>query len=193
MSVFERKCEELARQDGAWAFAKELTSHFQKFSLQLRHRAAVHYTMKPACSGVAVIDGDLNLSHEDVRTRVSATCSLEVSENWANFGPSLRCTAPWIRGQDVRDPDWHVNSDGSLCYVLGDQWRDAINYARQNIALSEVDSYAAFYAVNSAKWLLFRHLESYRMGITRWSDHWPAWPHHEAGRRAYRQWRENRK
>lgn len=193
MSTFENKCAELGRQNGISILAKEMGDHFGGCELRMRHLASVNHLHRPACHGIAVIEGSLGLSHDEVNTRVSAECSFEVSEHWPIHGPILRCAAPWIRGRDVRDPDWHVNSDGSLCYVLDDQWRDAIRYAKEEVPFDELWSYAAFYAINNARWLLFRHLESYRLGIKRWSDHWPAWPHHEQGRRAYRLWRENSK
>jgi len=60
--------------------------------------------------------------------------------------------------------NWHVNDDDSLCYALDPEWEDCLTDIRSKNPDLFIRS-AAFYSVNSARWLLYRHLEGYRRNL----------------------------
>lgn len=73
--------------------------------------------------------------------------------------------------------------------MLDDQWLDAIADETKRHGEQAAMEFAAFYATNSARWLLYHHLEGYRRKLMTWPPDWPQWPHFDAGKLAYQQWK----
>ncbi len=166
-------------------------------------KLAVHPDLEVTCSlrrlmssGVVTIHGELNLSHQNIRTKVTAYCRFTLHPDWRNSPPAMRCTEQWIRRPGGRiSANWHVNSDDSLCYVLADEWSDQVHQSESRHSTEAAIGTAAFIAANNGRWLLYRHLVGYREKLHDWPDDWPQWPHAEAGVRAYhhqRQWMSRR-
>jgi hypothetical protein len=137
--------------------------------------------------GGATVTGTLNLTHSDGSTTVAAHCSIRVSPAWRKKAPILRCSDKWIRGRERSEPNpsWHVNSDGTLCYMLDNEWADVLAEVEELHGVSAALATAAGYAINSVRWLLYRHLQGYRRKLVSWDPQWPQWPHYADGIWAY--------
>lgn len=98
----------------------------------------------------------------------------------------LRCTEKWIqRPGGIQSAHWHICLNGALCYVLDFEWQDALAAAEQVVGEENLAEFAAFYAVNNTRWLLYHHLLGYRENLTLWQKEWPQRPHDELGKLEY--------
>jgi len=172
----------------AFTLGQEIHGHF------VDGNVSFHPTIKPnravrrlASNGVATVWGQLNLSHQDIATRVNASCSLCIPSNWMERSPALRCLEIWIRGRERRDtrPEWHINDDDSFCYVLDAEWKELLDSVRSEHGPEAAMTAAAYYCINNVRWLLFRHLEGYRRKLRKWPREWPQWAHYAAGLQDY--------
>ena len=183
------KLDDAEKTSEAIALANEIATHFVASRLSIHPDTAVPPGGKKIISfGIATVRGKLNLSHQNIESKVAADCSLCVPLCWLLNAPALRCTANWIRRpiDPLLRANWHVNDDDSLCYVLDPEWKDCLTDIRSKNPVLIIRS-AAFYCVNSARWLLYRHLEGYRRNLKDWPiKEWPCWPHSVGGLRAYR-------
>jgi hypothetical protein len=93
----------------------------------------------------------------------------------------IRCLERWVRPE----LDWHAGPDGTLCYVLDDEWRDRMHKVSEHLR-DELADYAVEYCLRNTRWLLYRHYVGFLTKILEWPSAWPAWQHGEAGRRQYR-------
>jgi hypothetical protein len=187
MALLDR-VDDVAKTSEAITLANEIATHFVASTLSIHPDAIVPPGGKKIVShGVATVRGTLNLSHQNIDSKVIADCSFTVSLDWHRTAPALRCAADWIRR--AVDPrlraNWHVNDDDSLCYVLDPEWEDCLADIRSKNSELVIRS-AAFYCVNNARWLLYRHLEGYRRHLKDWPiKEWPCWPHAVGGLREY--------
>lgn len=129
----------------------------------------------------------VHLSHDEVVTCKKAHCRFRLTLDWHTRPPTVWCSETWIR----RDIDWHAGGDGWLCYVLGDEWRDLLARVEQESAV-DARRYAMGLCVRNVRWLLYRHHLAHVTGISEWLPEWPAWAHHDAGRREYEQSKKER-
>lgn len=181
--------DDVANGSEAIALANEIATHFNESTLSIHSDLTVPAGGRKIISrGIATVRGALNLTHQNIETKVAVRCSFCVPVRWYENAPALRCTERWIRrpSDPLLRANWHVNDDDSLCYVLDPEWRDCLADIRAKNPELVIRS-AAFYCVNSARWLVYRHLEGYRRNLKDWpSEEWPSWPHSIGGLRAYR-------
>lgn len=180
--------EGIASASEAINIAHEVAAHFVNATVSVHTDSTLTSgTCKIISRGVATVRGKLNLSHQNIETNAVADCSFCIARNWRRTPPALRCTASWIRHPEDSQlrADWHINTDESLCYVLGAEWQDCLADIEAKHGLDLMMHAAAFYCVNSARWLLYRHLQGYRRKLKRWAKEWPYWPHYEAGLAEY--------
>jgi len=129
----------------------------------------------------ASIKGKLNLSHDDVTTRVAASCRFTITPDWLSELPYVAADDPWvIRG----NADWHTYPDGSLCFEFDERWSDVISDIATLEGLGVAAEFAKTWCLRSTRWLLWKHLVAHREGIVVWPKEWKFWPH---GRAAARQ------
>ena len=176
------------RTSEAITLANEIATHFIESTLSIHPDGAIPLgATKIVSSGIATVRGKLNLSHQETESKVIVDCSFCVPLHWLRTAPALRCSARWIRRPNDRElrANWHINDDDSLCYVLNLEWKDCLADIHAKHPDLTVQC-AAFYCVNNARWLLYRHLEGYRRRLKDWPPkEWPCWPHSVAGLRAY--------
>ncbi len=141
--------------------------------------------------GVATVHGSLNLSHHEIVSSVSVQCRFTIKRNWRASPPTLRCTEPWLRRQGGRlTTDWHIFDDGALCYTFPIQWLEQLAAIESKYGTEAATASAGFVAINSSRWLLYRHLQGYREQLVDWPVEWPQWPHHELAIQEYRRSRQ---
>jgi len=190
------RINDASKTSEAITLANEIATHFVAKTVSIHPDAVVPPGGKKIVSpGVATVRGTLNLSHQNIVSKVLTHCSFCVSLNWLRTAPAFRCAASWIRRpvDPLLRANWHVNDDNSLCYVLDPEWEDCLTDTRAKNSDLIIRS-AAFYCVNSARWLLYRHLEGYRRNLRDWPiKEWPCWPHSIGGLRAYRAHRKSRR
>ena len=140
-----------------------------------------------------VVEGRLNLSHEEIATRTGALCTFVVPLTWRKLPPQVWCREPWRKPPLVAgaaNAEWHVNRDGSLCWELPEHWADGIAGANATGERGSAVRLGTEWCLNSVRWLLYRHLEAFRRGLEHWDPAWPQWAHYGAGQREYREIRE---
>lgn len=133
------------------------------------------------------VRGRLAIGTEAHPTRVTAECRFQVGDQWRDLPPRLWCDEKWIRrlpcGQAV---DWHIFPSGDLCYVLRPQWWETLAGIESEHGTDAAIVSAVQYALNSSRYLLFRHLLGYRRKLAGWPADWPQYPHRiEDARRLY--------
>lgn len=119
---------------------------------------------------------------EDYRTRI--WLMVEIPWHWFFDPPQVRTEAPFIR----RLEDWHVNSDGSLCHILADQWAFQFGeWLGQNTPISRLVDSAATWTLAATDSLITRHLHASTSGLVNWPRSWADWSHGDAGVRQFRE------
>lgn len=189
MSDTIARIESAATNSEAIHLTQEIATHFVASEVAIHSPPALlHRGVFSLSTGGATVSGTLNLTHSDGSTTVAANCSIRVYPAWRKRAPVLRCSDKWVRGRERSEtnPSWHVNSDGTLCYMLDDEWADVLAEVEDLHGLSATLATAAGYAINSARWLLYRHLQGYRRKLVSWDPQWPQWPHYADGVWAYR-------
>jgi len=126
------------------------------------------------------IDRTIILSLSLPESKGTAEIEIHISPNWKLYPPRVLCKEPWIK----RDIDWHIYSDGRLCYIYDGEWIDQVQSVR---GMNEQDRllYPSSLLFLNVTYLLDRHCLSEQLGITEWT--WPARPHgKEKAEREYR-------
>ena len=131
--------------------------------------------------------GSLNLSYDQVSTRASSACEIRIERFWRTQLPKVFCRAPWRREvlPQKGNAEWHVNPDGSLCYELPERWQCTLAHAEAQLGPDTAGRLAAAWCLGSVRWLLYHHLEAYRVNLQTWPAEWPAWGHYERGPAEY--------
>lgn len=132
--------------------------------------------------GTGSVTGLLNLSHDDIQTSICAKCSFEFVANWDKCLPIVRTDEPWLRHGGA---EWHMFSNGSLCYLYAQHWRDDVPASVSQYDIATAAAFAASWCVRSVKWLLYRHHFAFEHGIKRWPAEWPFWPHGQKAESEY--------
>lgn len=136
----------------------------------------------PDSPNLVSVRGILNLSHQTTITKAVANCTFFVSDDWRKVAPLLQCSEPWIcRPGGTLTTNWHIRTDGLLCYVLDAEWEDALRNLSKKTNGQYIGRVAAFYAINNARWLLYHHLLGYRDNLTDWPPDWPQRSHSTEG------------
>lgn len=96
--------------------------------------------------------------------------------------PIVLCSEPWLK----RGADWH-NKD-FLCWVLPDEWKDAMNWKGKPVASIMAEGLEWFFC--GVRCLLSRHFYAHLEGIEEWPPEWHAWGHGKAGVKEYKRARK---
>jgi hypothetical protein len=133
----------------------------------------------------AEVSGILNLSHDNISTPALARCKFKIGSSWVAAPPRVKCLEPWVR----LEADWHagigINCD-EICYVLDEEWRDAVSKVYTEQGIASAARYAAEFCLQNVKWLLYRHYIGFVAKTKSWPKDWPGRPH---GDEAYKQYR----
>lgn len=123
------------------------------------------------------VEGLLTLQTVPDKAVVGCLCAIEIEDGWCTELPEVRCFENWIR----KDIDWHVYSDGSLCWEIPPRWTHQLYSVGLSNSPKEVCAFAAAYLLNSVRSLLARHHIGWQLGLVRWPQEWRAWSHGDAG------------
>lgn len=127
--------------------------------------------------------GLLDLSHDDIRTATKARCIFGIRHDWVNTMPVVCCLEPWVKKGIT---DWHVYTNGGLCFELALRWKNEVDRAVQEHGIMYGAAFAATWCLNNTRWLLYRHRYAYENNINEWPKEWPCWRHGKDGERDYR-------
>lgn len=103
--------------------------------------------------------------------------AIRVNPDWWNQPPDVICTEFWVR----KEADWHVNDNGTLCWVLGNQWRDTISIFDQKSSSSGVCDAASFFLIRNVTYLLNCHRMGHEKAARDWDPSWSAFLHGSLG------------
>lgn len=117
----------------------------------------------------------------------SAHCSFWIAPTWTIRNPVVVCHESWLR----TGADWHAYTDGSLCYVLDQEWHDVMNSVVGRDGILVAADAARLWITRNVAWLLSKHLMADDLGLTTWPADWPFWPHgSDQAKRKYAQRRQ---
>ena len=134
------------------------------------------------------ITGKLPLSNRDFTTNKRALCIFRINAQWPWQTPDVICCEDWIK---KGIPDWHINTDGNLCFEFSKKWMNELPPMVDEYSLGLTSEYASTWLVNSSRSLLNRHLFAFRNGIKDWPKAWDFWAHDKE--MALRQFMESQK
>ncbi len=136
------------------------------------------------------VSGILPLRAHEENCTTSSGVTVVVSSDWLERPPTVIAHESFIR----RETDWHAYADGSLCYVLKDEWRDRLAKLMTNNKedISCAIDYAATWLLAANDSLVTRHLLGARHGIKKWPAEWFAYAHGEEGVEEYRRAKQAR-
>jgi hypothetical protein len=126
--------------------------------------------------------GSLRVAPDGPDSNIFTGCHWVISYPWRVLCPRVFCDASWIRRAGAA---WHLNVDGSLCYVHPLQWRDCARKLVKTMHGIDLARVFADFAYNNLSWLLQRHLEAHRLGLKVWPTEWPQWLHGDDGAAQY--------
>lgn len=106
---------------------------------------------------------------------------------WPRHPPRAWCNVSWVR----RDIDWHVFSDGGLCWCLKERWQDHQEWPGKSRDAIATDGLKWMFA--SVDLLLERHLVGHYRKLEKWPEEWTAWGHGTTGVREYERERNQRR
>jgi hypothetical protein len=125
-----------------------------------------------------LVNGELCLNVGDIPIETYAACSISVMPTWRTENPPIRCLSAWSlelqRSQNSRD--WHLNRDGTVCYVLPTEWRKVLGCSSGKDSREQIEL-GAFFCLRNLSYLLVRQLVRYRSGLKSWPQDWPQWGH----------------
>ena len=87
--------------------------------------------------------------------------------------PRVTSDAAWLR----REPDWHVYSNGALCWTYPQHYFELIEELSRHLDEAALLETAACWCVSKSAELVERHLIADRSGLKTWPTEWEAWPH----------------
>lgn len=98
---------------------------------------------------------------------------------WSSKMPSVRVVdyswlSPFFKGQDTDMRNWHRYSDGRLCWIHPQTWRNDVCAPAKEVRDAER---AAAQLVKNVTVLLRCHLEAYRRRYLKWRKCWDFHPH----------------
>lgn len=93
--------------------------------------------------------------------------------------PPVWCHEEWIRP----GVDWHNLGEAGLCWVLPEEWRDAMNWKGKPVRAIMEEGRELF--LRNTRSLITRHWVANAEDIDEWQDDWEAWSHSGKGREEY--------
>ena len=126
--------------------------------------------------------GLLSLDPQGAEFKADTPCQWVLSPNWRAIAPMVFCRAPWVRKSGA---NWHVNANGSLCYVHPEQWYECFQKIEGTLPPDELQIVLVEFAYNNLHWLLRHHLEAYCLNLRDWPASWPQWLHGPSGATQY--------
>lgn len=152
-----------------------IKAHLPRFTIMRINEAA----------GTGIVTGSLNLSHDEIKTSISARCSFRFGTNWPSYPPIVSTNEPWLN----RDPEWHAYSDGSLCYLYARHWLDEVAPMVSKYDIAVAADFGAYWCIRSVQWLLYRHHFAFEHGIKKWPTQWPFWSHGQKAEFEYKKFK----
>ena len=97
--------------------------------------------------------------------------------------PRVWCRKFWMRD----DTDWHNRVNSGMCWVLEEEWRDAMGWDGKppHAVIEEGNRWL----VEAVGLLVVRHFVGHAKGFTEWPRQWKAWAHFGEGAREYEKWK----
>jgi hypothetical protein len=126
--------------------------------------------------------GSLSLAHDKHESEQQAVCYFDIPLDWQQIMPRVQCLETWT----TRNIDWHVYSDGSLCWVLDEEWTDVCEKSFKSLEERKAIKFCAEWMLHNVRWLLYRHFIAPGLGIVEWPVEWGGWRHGKKGREDYR-------
>lgn len=124
------------------------------------------------------VAGPLALRTHGEMGETSVLVKILIHPRWMEVAPVVFCGADFIR-QDI---NWHVQSDGSLCHVLTQQWSWQLGqWWDQGYDIDLLMINAAIWCCQNVDSLITRHLHGHRIGLTKWPKQWGQWSHYQKG------------
>lgn len=120
------------------------------------------------------VAGYLPLVSPDYSTKKKAFCEFNVNHEWLWRIPEVSCKESWIRKGVA---DWHVFSDGRLCFEYDARWRQELSAIAKCYTFGQTADFAVEWLLNSTRSLLNRHLFASRNDLVIWSKQWDFWAH----------------
>lgn len=109
---------------------------------------------------------------------IGCLCRILIYDEWFQFMPKIHCIEPWIRRGSA---DWHIYSDGSLCWDLKNRWHEHIASIPSYYSMEETSTHSAAYLLNSVRSLLAQHYIAWQLNLLKWPSEWPQWSHNQQG------------
>jgi len=155
-----------------------LSRYFESYGIVMGNRLVLH--------GQLLLD-----NKEEMRFKQIASVIAEITTPAPLSMPVVYCSAPWLKC----GADWHISSNGWLCWELPNLWEDRIGKLEaEKVESGALTQYAATWCMNSVISLLCRHWYAHRHGIEQWPPEWKHWGHYNEGVLEYeRQKRKNHK
>lgn len=148
-----------------------------RFSIELKRRLAGHSTKSIERCGAHKYYRLKGCVRLESFGELKALVGICVDSDWRTKPPFVFCKEFWIR----QNTDWHVNENGSLCWVLGDQWRDAISNFEQLTSGFGVCEAASHFLIRNVSYLLDCHRVGHERAIREWDQNWSAFLHGSRG------------
>jgi hypothetical protein len=130
-----------------------------------------------------VIEGGIIL-----RDSIPRKISITISSTWETHCPQVRCREKWMK----EGVDWHINDDGTLCYVLANHWADAVNELNTKLPVLCFIEISAQWMVDCIQWLMDAHLYAHQLDMENWPRGWDSWPHYDKGVQKYQKLYRNK-
>jgi len=101
--------------------------------------------------------------------------------------PNVWCNEPWMK----IGADWHNDSKNGMCWVLRQEWCDAMNW--ENKAVPTIIDEGQNWLLKSICCLINRHYFAHKYNLTAWPKKWDYWGHSDKGARQYEREKRLRK
>ena len=126
-------------------------------------------------------DARIPLKHDQVETSAEANCRFWLFPHFETMMPRVSCADYWVR----KDIEWHINTDGTLCYELAERWKRQMSVLKKRLTPSDLMYVASNWCLHHTQSLLFRHLHGYENNMTIWPTKWKAFRHGNDGTADY--------
>lgn len=117
------------------------------------------------------------LKHDKIETIAEATCHFQLFREFERKMPQVSCSEYWIR----KDIEWHINTNGTLCYELAERWKRYMADLTQKLSRADLMYVASHWCLHHIQSLLYRHLHGYENNMTVWPAQWKAFRHGDDG------------
>jgi hypothetical protein len=135
-----------------------------------------HFSTNDGTAASAIVEARILLSTApaNITVNVPRACRIRA--------PYVQCHEKWFR----RDVSWHAFSDGGLCYIHWEEWRDSLDIIERECGEGALLPMGAALCAELSVQLMERHLTGYRQKRKTWPRIWSSWAHGEKGTEEYR-------